>query len=74
MKADDRRAAEAVAVIAWRNFGTRAFRVDLRGRHAGPLKDAERLGLAWWPGADRCALTPKGAEMAAQYRGDGGGD
>jgi hypothetical protein len=71
MKAEQRRQAEAVTVIVWRNFGNRAFRVDPRGKHAGPLRDAERLGLAWWPGADRCALTPKGAELAAEYRGEG---
>lgn len=74
MKADDRRAAEAVTVVVFKNFGMAAFRVNLRGKHAAPLRDAERLGLAWWPGADRCALTPKGAELAAEYRGEGGGD
>lgn len=74
MKADQRRQAEAVAVVAFRNYGMAAFRVNLRGKHAAPLKDAERLGLAWWPGDDRCALTPKGAELAAEYRGEAGGD
>ena len=74
MKADQRRAAEAVTVIAFRNFGRSAFRVDLRGKHAGPLKDAEKLGLAWWPGRDRCALTTQGAELATQYHGEGGGE
>lgn len=74
MKADQRRQAEAVAVVVWRNFGRHAFRVDMRGKHVGPLKDAERLGLTWWPADDRCALTPRGMALAAEYRGDGGGD
>lgn len=74
MKAEQRRQAEAVAVIVARNYGMAAFRVDPKGRHWRPLKDAEALGLAWWPGDDRCALTPKGAELAAEYRGEGGGD
>ena len=71
MKADERRAAEAVTVIAFRNFGVSAFRVDPRGKHWNPLRAAEQLGLAWWPGRDRCALTPRGAELAAEYRGEG---
>lgn len=74
MRAENRRQAEAATVVAFRNFGMAAFRVNMRGRHAAPLKDAERLGLAWWPGGDRCALTPRGAELAAEYRGEGGGD
>jgi len=74
MKADQRRQAEAVTVVVARNFGNRAFRVDLKGRHAKPLRDAERLGLAWWPAADRCALTAAGMALAAEYRGEGGGD
>ena len=73
MKVEQKRAAEAVTVIAFRNFGLAAFRVDLRGKHAAPLKDAERLGLAWWPGRDRCALTPRGAELATQYHAEGDG-
>jgi hypothetical protein len=71
MRADQRRQAEAVTVIAFRNFGNAAFRVDPRGKHWNPLKDAERLGLAWWPERTRCALTPKGAELATQYAGGG---
>jgi hypothetical protein len=74
MKADERRAAECVVVIAWRNYGNRAFRVNLRGKHAAPLRDAERLGLAWWPATDRCAVTARGAELATQYAGTGGAD
>jgi len=69
MKADQRRAAEAVTVIAARNFGNAAFRVNPHGKHWTPLRDAERLGLAWWPGRDRCALTPRGVELATQYEG-----
>jgi hypothetical protein len=71
MRAEQRRQAEAVTVVAFRNFGNRAFRVDPRGKHWNPLKDAEKLGLAWWPGRDRCALTPQGAELATQYSGGG---
>jgi hypothetical protein len=71
VRADQRRAAEAVTVIAFRNFGRSAFRVDLRGKHAGPLRDAEKLGLAWWPGKDRCALTDAGVSAAAEYAGGG---
>jgi hypothetical protein len=67
MKVEQRRAAEAVTVIAWRNYGNRAFRVNLRGKHAAPLRDAERLGLAWWPAEDRCALTTAGAQLASEY-------
>jgi|GEM_PF-4547341 len=74
MRAEQRRQAEAVTVIVARNYGNRAFRVDLKGRHARPLKDAERLGLAWWPADDRCALTERGMALAAEYRGEGGGD
>lgn len=70
MKAEQKRAAEAVTVVAWKNFGVSAFRVDPRGKHWNPLHDAERLGLAWWPGRDRCALTPRGAELATQYKGE----
>jgi hypothetical protein len=73
VRADQRRQAEAVTVVVARNFGNRAFRVDLKGRHAAPLRDAERLGLAWWPADDRCALTPRGMALAAEYRGEGGG-
>ena len=73
MKPEQQQAARAVVVVAWRNFGAAAFRVDLRGRHAGPLRDAEKLGLCWWPGDDRCALLPRGVEVAAEYAGNGEG-
>ena len=73
MKPEQQQAARAVTVIVFRNFGTRAFRVDPRGKHHAPLKDAEKLGLCWWPDADRCALLPRGVEVAAEYAGDGKG-
>lgn len=71
MKPEQQQAARAVAVIVFRNFGTRAFRVDPKGKHHAPLKDAEKLGLVWWPGDDRCALLPRGVEVAAEYAGNG---
>jgi len=71
MKPEQQQAARAVVVVAFRNFGTSAFRVDMRGRHAAPLKDAEKLGLCWWPTDDRCALLPAGAAIAAEYAGNG---
>ena len=73
MKPEQQQAARGAVVVAWRNFGTSSFRVDLRGRHAGPLRDAEKLGLAWWPADDRCALTDAGVRTAAEYAGNGKG-
>jgi hypothetical protein len=70
MKPERDAAARGAVVLAWRNFGTRAFRVDMRGKHAGPLRDAEKLGLCWWPDADRCALLPAAEALAAEYSGD----
>jgi hypothetical protein len=71
MKPEQRQAAQAVVVKVARNFGSRSFRVDPRGPHYAPLKDAERMGLAWWPDDDRCALTLAGVEAAAEYSGGG---
>ena len=71
MRPEQQQAARAVVVVAFRNFGTSSFRVDRRGKHWQPLKDAERMGLAWWPGDDRCALLPQGVEVAAEYAGNG---
>ena len=73
MKPEQQQAARAVVVVAWRNFGNASFRVNPKGKHWQPLKDAERLGLAWWPDADKCALLPAGIEVAAEYAGNGEG-
>jgi hypothetical protein len=39
MKAEQRRQAEAVTVVVFRNFGMAAFRVNMRGKHARPLRE-----------------------------------
>ncbi len=72
VKPENMRMAKGAVVVAWRNYGNRAFRVNLNGKHAQPLRDAEKLGLAWWPKPDRCALTPSGVQLATEYWPDGG--
>jgi hypothetical protein len=74
MKADQRRQAEGAVAVLFRNLGVQAVHVPPRSKLDKPLRDAERLGLTWWPAPDRCALTARGAELAAEYRGEGGGD
>jgi hypothetical protein len=71
MKPDRDAAARGAVVAAYRRYGASAFRVNMKGPHAGPLKDAEALGLAWWPGDDRCALLPAAEALAAEYAGNG---
>jgi hypothetical protein len=63
----DRQAALAVLLMAYKNFGTRSFLVDPKGKHWQPLRDAERYGWCWFQG-DRCALTPSGLEQVEGYR------
>lgn len=73
MKPERNAAARGAVVLAWRKHRTRAFLVNMKGPNAGPLRDAERLGLCWWPGDDRCALLPAAEALAAEYAGDGNG-
>lgn len=73
MKPEQKQAARFVVRKVFNHFGTHGFRVDPRGQHWQPLKDAEKLGLAWWPAEDRCALTDAGVRAAAEYSGNGGG-
>lgn len=65
----ERKNAEAVVAVAFRNFGTHAFRVDPQGDNAKALKLAEKRGWCWWPGDDRCALTAAGIEQASAHLG-----
>jgi hypothetical protein len=74
VKAEQRRQAEGAVAVLFRNLGRHTVHVPPRSRLDKPLRDAERLGLTWWPAPDRCALTDAGAKLAAQYRGEGGGD
>jgi hypothetical protein len=63
----ERAQAKAVIHVAWKNFGNRAFRVDPHGKHIGPLRLAEQRGWCWFPGTNRCALTPAGVQELADF-------
>ncbi len=67
MNGYERHDAMAAVRTIWTHFGNRAVRIDPKGKFWKPLKHAERLGWAWWPGDDRCALTPAGVGLATEY-------